>query len=131
MRNIGLAQLQLGHKNPKTTLDNYFIPNDKDKQTIDDAMISGKKITREDILKDIVKRYINSNVFDPEDFLLVVKALKEKNNKYEKRGRYDGINRLRNRAQKSRVHRKVAGTQKECRERDLNPRPPDILAPKG
>lgn len=89
MKSIGLAQLQLGHKNPKTTLENYFIPNDEDKMTIDAAMRGGKEYTPEEKIRNLTIRFLEGNAMDDNEFLFAVKAFKKEEDKRNNKGEYD------------------------------------------
>jgi len=89
MKNIGLAQLQLGHKNPKTTLENYFIPNNDDKRVIDTTMRSDSDLAPEIAFTEIIRSYINSNAIDDQEFLFALKAFKKQRDKIDTRGEYD------------------------------------------
>ncbi len=81
MRNPKLAQIQLGHSNPKTTLDHYVIPRKKDKKRIGEILSSNKEPTPKDIARELLRTFMICDGLDEKDFLFALKSLREKEEK--------------------------------------------------
>ncbi|MFO8077652.1 MAG: hypothetical protein R6U21_03290, partial [Thermoplasmatota archaeon] len=89
MDNVALAQLQLGHKSIKTTTDNYFIPNTKDRKEIEKVLKTEKQMTRDEIIRDLTKKYAECNALSDKEFLAALKALRKEDDMKEHKGEYD------------------------------------------
>ncbi len=79
MQNPKLGQIQLGHKNIKTTLTNYTGPNEKDKQHIDTILIPYRELAPEALAQDLSTRYVN-NELPTEEYIKALKALRTNKN---------------------------------------------------
>ena len=79
MKNPKLGQIQLGHKNIKTTLTHYTGPNEKDKERIDDILAPRREVDPEEIAEDLSRRYINEEIPEQE-YLYAIKSLRQANN---------------------------------------------------
>jgi len=75
MSNPKLGQIQLGHKNIKTTLTNYTGPNIKDKQNIDRILNPRREIDPEEIAEELSKHYIRGELPE-EEYLYALKSLR-------------------------------------------------------
>ena len=75
MRNPKLGQIQLGHKNIKTTLTNYTGPNTKDKENIDFILNPRIEVSPEEIAEQLSKHYINGEMPE-EEYLYAIKSLR-------------------------------------------------------
>ena len=89
MKNIGYAQKQLGHTTAKTTLDHYFIPNNEDKKAIDSILRGDKKMSRKDLIYDIVKQYTDGDSITEKEFLFALHMLRKRDEENAMRGDFD------------------------------------------
>ena|GEM_PF-5484045 len=69
------AQIQLGHKNIKTTLTNYTGPNDNDKQNIDAILNPRGQKTTDEIVKGLSQRFVNGDIPEHE-YLFAIRSIK-------------------------------------------------------
>ena len=76
MQNPKLAQIQLGHKDIKTTYTHYTGPNEKDKQQIDVILNHHRVVDPAGIAEDLSRRYIN-NELPEEDYLYAMRSLRK------------------------------------------------------
>ena len=76
MKNPKLGQIQLGHKNIKTTLTNYTGPNEEDKKNIDIILNPRREITVEDIVRELTQHFIMGELPE-EEYIYAIKSLRK------------------------------------------------------